>query len=194
MQLDPKHLDSNMIYYKKIVSNPDEIINYFENIDQTVWDDWMSSNNTSVRHGFSKRVFYSDSDNGSEKLLSISNLIRSAITSATEYYISKIQTKDVAIPNFFDIKKHTDGANMGPHTDSEDESNTKNPVLSAVLYLNNNYSGGEIEFAKQGITISSEPGSLILFPSVPPYYHRPLPVTSGTKYMVPFFLYEKEIS
>jgi len=191
MQLNPEHLDKRIIYYKEIISNPNEVIEYFESIDQTSWDDWISSDNTNIRHGFSKRVSYLDLDGKNENLSLISSSIKNAITSATEYYRSKIETKAVDVPNFFDIKKYTDGADMGTHTDSEDDSDKKHPVLSAVLYLNNNYGDGEIEFIKQGIKIKPEPGSLILFPSVPPYYHRPIPVTYGTKYMVPFFLYEK---
>lgn len=192
MQLNPDHLEKKIIYYKGIIANPDEAINYFENVDENIWDDWLSSDNANIRHGFSKRVHYSELDHGNKKLLSISNSIKNAIALATEHYRSQIETEDVDMPSFFDIKKYTDGADMGAHTDSEDDLDKKHPVLSAVLYLNNNYDGGEIQFIKQGITIKSYPGSLIIFPSVPPYYHRPVPVRKGTKYMIPFFLYGKE--
>jgi hypothetical protein len=192
MQLNPEHLEKKIIHYKGIVPDPDKIIEYFESVDQNIWNDWMSSDSTNIRHGFSKRVHYSELNGENEQLLSIANSIKSAITLATEHYRSKIETEDVGIPSFFDIKKYTQGADMGAHADSEDDLDKKHPVLSAVLYLNNNFVGGEIQFINQGIAIKSDPGSLILFPSVPPYYHRPVPVKNGTKYMIPFFLYDKE--
>lgn len=54
--------------------------------------------------------------------------------------------------------------------------------VSAVLYLNNNYEGGEIEFVNFGVKIKPEPGMLILFPSNYAYAHVAHPVTKGTKY------------
>lgn len=189
MILNPEHLDAKIIYYKKVIQNPEKVIDYFESIDTGKWNDWFATGTNGVRHGYSKSVGFDDSFN-SFQLSLISNEIKNAIESATYHYMSNVQVKPVKIPHFFDIKKYTDGADMGMHADSEDESDKVHPIISAVLYLNDNYSGGELEFIRQNLKIKPEAGSLIMFPSFPPYYHRPAPVTSGVKYMVPFFLYE----
>lgn len=191
MQLDIERLDQNIFYYKGIISEPDKIIDYFENVDMTKWEDWLSTGANNVRHGFSKKVIFDHPDNSAE-LVSISNIIKQVVSFSLYHYKENIECKDISGPPFFDIKKYTDGADMGLHADSEDISDKRHPILSAVLYLNDNYVGGEIDFTNQNVKIKPIKGSMVIFPSIPPYYHRPMPVTSGTKYMVPFFFYEKE--
>lgn len=56
--------------------------------------------------------------------------------------------------------------------------------ISAICYLNNNFTGGEIEFVNFGIKIKPEPGMLLLFPSNYAYRHIAHPVIDGTKYAI----------
>ena len=55
-------------------------------------------------------------------------------------------------------------------------------VISALVYLNDDYEGGEIEFPIFKIKIKPQPGMLILFPSNYAYRHIAHPITKGTKY------------
>jgi arsenate reductase-like glutaredoxin family protein len=57
-------------------------------------------------------------------------------------------------------------------------------TISAVIYLNDDYEGGEIEFIRQGLTVKPEAGDIILFPSNFVYEHSSLEVKSGIKYSV----------
>jgi len=57
-------------------------------------------------------------------------------------------------------------------------------VISAILYLNDDYEGGEIEFVNFNLKIKPKPGMLILFPSNYAYAHIAHPVTSGKKYAI----------
>jgi predicted 2-oxoglutarate/Fe(II)-dependent dioxygenase YbiX len=57
-------------------------------------------------------------------------------------------------------------------------------TVSAVVYLNDDYEGGEIQFTRQGLTVKPEAGDIILFPSNFVYEHASLEVFSGTKYSV----------
>jgi predicted 2-oxoglutarate/Fe(II)-dependent dioxygenase YbiX len=59
--------------------------------------------------------------------------------------------------------------------------------MSAVIYLNDDYEGGELRFPEQDVMIKPEAGSVIVFPSVEPFYHQSMPLKTGTKYMVPAF-------
>jgi hypothetical protein len=56
--------------------------------------------------------------------------------------------------------------------------------VSAIVYLNNDYEGGHVEFTNFGVKIKPEPGMLLLFPSNYAYTHIAHPVTSGTKYAI----------
>jgi hypothetical protein len=55
-------------------------------------------------------------------------------------------------------------------------------AISALVYLNDDYEGGEIEFPFFNVKIKPLPGMLILFPSNYAYTHIAHPVTRGTKY------------
>jgi predicted 2-oxoglutarate/Fe(II)-dependent dioxygenase YbiX len=60
-----------------------------------------------------------------------------------------------------------------------------------LIYLNDDYEGGEIEFVNFDIKIKPKAGTLIMFPSNYPYSHIAHPVISGTKYAVSTFLHER---
>lgn len=55
-------------------------------------------------------------------------------------------------------------------------------TLSLVLFLNDEYEGGHLEFPYQKVTVEPEEGTVVLFPSNFPYAHIAHPVESGTKY------------
>jgi len=70
-------------------------------------------------------------------------------------------------------------------------------TISAVVYLNDNYEGGEIEFIRQGLVVKPEAGDIVIFPSNFVYEHASLEITSGIKYSVVIMtdyndLYHKE--
>jgi predicted 2-oxoglutarate/Fe(II)-dependent dioxygenase YbiX len=66
-------------------------------------------------------------------------------------------------------------------------------VISAIVYLNNDYEGGELEFPNFGIKIKPEPGMMILFPSNFAYTHIAHPVTKGTKYALVTWIRDRQI-
>jgi hypothetical protein len=51
-----------------------------------------------------------------------------------------------------------------------------------VIYLNDDYEGGELWFPYLDIKFKPQAGDIILFPSTFIYAHSSLKVTSGTKY------------
>lgn len=63
-------------------------------------------------------------------------------------------------------------------------------ALSAIFYINDNYTGGELEFTNFDITIKPKAGSIVLFPSNYAYTHKAYPVLSGTKYAIVTWLHD----
>jgi predicted 2-oxoglutarate/Fe(II)-dependent dioxygenase YbiX len=55
-------------------------------------------------------------------------------------------------------------------------------TLSSVLYLNDDYEGGELRFEEFDLTVKPEKGDHFLFPSSYAYRHQAMPVTGGVKY------------
>jgi predicted 2-oxoglutarate/Fe(II)-dependent dioxygenase YbiX len=103
--------------------------------------------------------------------------------------IKKMDLNDYVIDNNINIKMYNSGQAMGPHYDGQD-GHTK-LQYSLVLYLNNDYEGGEIYFKNQNISLKPTAGSLILFPSQQPFEHESKMIISGYKYMVPSHIYAK---
>ena len=62
--------------------------------------------------------------------------------------------------------------------------------VSAILYLKDNYKGGEIEFVHYDLKIKPKAGSLYLFPSGYSHAHIAHEVTDGTKYAIVTWVHE----
>ena len=56
--------------------------------------------------------------------------------------------------------------------------------ISTVYYLNDNYTGGEINFPRFGITFKPKANQMIVFPSTYVYNHSVSPVIEGERYAV----------
>ena len=66
-------------------------------------------------------------------------------------------------------------------------------TVSGVLYLNDNYDGGELHFPRlDGLTIKPGAGDFVVFPSTYLYEHESKPIRRGTKYSVVAFTDYKE--
>jgi predicted 2-oxoglutarate/Fe(II)-dependent dioxygenase YbiX len=181
-------------YYEGVIENPYALIKDIEETDNilndnssiTRWKEWKASDD-SYDFGYQKIINPSIIDETNEVLLSINKQVRYAISNASKDY-AKEHNIDLGYLTPISISKYSTGKQMGSHIDSYEDQ--RSPVLSVVLYLNDNYDGGELYFKDQDITIKPSAGSLIAFPSVAPYYHQSNIVTKGIKYMSPGFWYK----
>jgi predicted 2-oxoglutarate/Fe(II)-dependent dioxygenase YbiX len=66
--------------------------------------------------------------------------------------------------------------------------------ISLLFYLNDNYTGGELEFTQLGLKIKPKTGMMIAFPSYKEFSHKVHPVTSGKRYsLVSWLETEKKV-
>ena len=65
-------------------------------------------------------------------------------------------------------------------------------AISALVYLNDDCEGGEIEFPHFNIKLKPKAGTLILFPSNFAYLHIAHPVTKGTKYALVTWIKDRQ--
>jgi predicted 2-oxoglutarate/Fe(II)-dependent dioxygenase YbiX len=91
----------------------------------------------------------------------------------------------------YNMLKYSGGEEYKQHYDT---SGILGRVVSAICYLNNDYSGGELEFPNFNVRIKPEPGMLILFPSSYPYAHIAHPVESGIKYAIVTWIRDQPFS
>jgi hypothetical protein len=87
------------------------------------------------------------------------------------------------------ILRYRPGGLYNHHADSENWVNDRwvrvqDRDFSILLYLNDQFSGGEIAFVDFDFKLKPKQGMLVAFPSDHHYQHAALPVTSGTRYVV----------
>jgi hypothetical protein len=73
---------------------------------------------------------------------------------------------------------------VGEHWDNyyaEEEDGYSQSVYSAILYLSNDYEGGEIKFSKLNIQLKPDPGTLVFFPGIKEFEHGVNPVLFGER-------------
>lgn len=181
-------------FYEGVIETPYELIELIENTDTylnettsiTKWKKWEASD-ASYEFGYQKFINQSIIDEIDPFLISINKQIREAILNASKEYSSEYGI-DIGYLTPISISKYSTGKQMGPHVDSYGDD--RSPVLSVVLYLNDNYEGGDLYFKEQNISIKPTAGSIAVFPSVEPYFHQSNIVTRGIKYMSPGFWYK----
>lgn len=91
----------------------------------------------------------------------------------------------------YNMLKYSGGQKYDAHADGGTETGR---AVSAIIYLNDDFEGGEVEFVNFGIKIKPQPGLLLLFPSTYPYAHIAHPVTSGTKYALVTWIRDRKIA
>jgi Rps23 Pro-64 3,4-dihydroxylase Tpa1-like proline 4-hydroxylase len=191
MSSKPVVFAEKIFYYESVIEDPKGLVDAIElsndDLSETSlisnWHSWSSSNGSYV---FGERKITNPDAfiSAAENVKLIFSLLKDTLL---EYGQDYANTLGVSLGSQMpiSISKYFTGASMGPHTDSSPNPTTEH--ISAVLYLNDDYSGGEIAFPDQNIVIKPTAGSLVIFPSIPPFFHESREITSGTKYMSPAF-------
>ena len=194
----PTIFAEKICYYENVVEDPNALIALIESSDADIteqdaigkWHSWTtSSEGEEYVFGQKKLTYDWKLGTSSDSIAFIYTTLKSALTTAGMDYAKRFDIEYID-PTPLTISKYRVGADMGPHVDYRGESDLK-PLMSAVMYLNDNYEGGELLFPEQGVEIKPKAGSIVIFPSVEPFYHEPMPVLSGTKYMSPAFWIKK---
>lgn len=77
---------------------------------------------------------------------------------------------------------------MTPHHDMS----TKYTTHGLVLYYNDNFEGGNIEYINKGISLKPEAGMLVCHPAGKGYTHQVATVLSGQRFLSTYFAYQTE--
>ena len=75
--------------------------------------------------------------------------------------------------------RYEPGQHFAVHSDS---GFSYNCTVSSVMYLNDDYEGGELWFPFLDLTYTPVAGDIVIFPSTYIYAHASKPITSGVKY------------
>ena len=202
--LNHEVLDLGLVYYKNILSNTQQIIDNIEDLDEryinspelhdrTVvqqWSPWINDS-AGTNEVFCWQKFVptmeqiSEDDAFKDEQRNISIRLHGAIDDALNHYSNALYpfaSKNVK------AKEHASSLlryNKSGFLPAHQDQGVSTRVLSVLLYLNDDYNGGEITFRQSGVTIKPEAGSLVFFPSNFLYVHEVAPVVKGPRYALP---------
>lgn len=104
----------------------------------------------------------------------------------------EVASRKFGAPDFFEVPyllRYKVGGKYGQHADSEIYDPQKGLFfrvadrdISVLIYLNDDYEGGELTFNRLNYSYHPVAGDLVLFPSGNLYLHQAQRVTRGTKY------------
>ena len=188
-------LDNNqMFYFTDVLSVPKKYIEHLENLDNNEfsypyvekWKTWNASNDDSKIYGQKKHINLpknlSLDNNLNQKILYVINAIKETHHLCSNTYTKILNIKKPTVINHYAINKYFSGESMGLHVDSYENSDEKR--FTILIYLNDDYEGGEIEFPNQNIKFKPQAGSALIFPTQEPYAHKSYDVLNGFKYFV----------
>ena len=177
--------------------NPEETIEMIENAcaDPESGIGWERAG--TVGHGINQNLrtnyhlgITSSADLDIPAAQNVHNQMYMLLLAATVPYKKKYGLEENLWHENYNMLRYRGGQEYKAHYDGATGSGRS---LSAIVYLNNDYEGGHVEFTNFGVKIKPEPGMLLLFPSNYAYTHIAHPVTSGTKYAIVTWLHDRQI-
>lgn len=199
--MDYRVLDLGLVYYKNIIPEPQKLIELIENLNlrflanehkndaRTVVRDWSPWSYGEMIFNYQK--FFpeandiSDTDYYSKEMKEIADILYGSLNKAFAHYSQTIYPFAGRNIKSREHSIHLLKYGVGGHLPAHQDQGISSRVLSSVMYLNDNYEGGEIEFLNSNVKIRPEAGSIIFFPSNFLYVHEVFPITQGFRYSMP---------
>lgn len=200
-------LDLGLVVYKDAVPSPKDLIDKINDLDRRFMNNEHQSQNTKVRawepweygdQSFCDKKYLPqvqhiyDHDYYAKELREISGLLYSSLDNAANHYMHNLYPyagRTIKNREFnIDLLRYKEGGYLPAHQDQGISSR----LLSTVMYLNDDYEGGEIEFVHSGVKIKPPAGSIIFFPSNFIYVHEVHPITRGERYALPHWFHNRE--
>lgn len=193
-------LDLGLVLYKNAIPEPQSIIDLIEDVDKrfvanehkgskTIVEEWSAWTYGELIFNYQK--FFPEVHNVPEndyyarEMIEIADVLYSSLNNAFKHYTTQIYP--FAANNIKSREKtiHLLKYGVSGHLPAHQDQGISSRVLSSVMYLNDDYEGGEIEFVNSEVKIKPKAGSIIFFPSNFLYVHEVHPITSGFRYAMP---------
>jgi hypothetical protein len=204
--MDREILEEKVYYYTNVIEDPTKLVEAIEKDNKDEWGEWMACSGQPYVYGTDKTI--KPTEGVDEKNDYIYQTLQKAFDDvARDYAAAQGITEEPKLFPMYPVKKYMAGTFMGAHFDQQEGD--ERLKVSFVMYLNDDYEGGEISFtiaSPEGVLQNASPepdfdearengnytfyvkpkaGSIIVFPPSPPYHHTAHLVKSGYKYMVP---------
>lgn len=199
---EPTIYADKIFYYEGVLFHPDQVLLALEESDKILkdsdaisrWKPWIryeeeeDSSGDFIRKnekniGETKTTNPKKYATSSQQVQMIFGQIKNSLTFTTDHYIASLGLEPSKM-SMISISRYDTGSELELHTDTY----LNKSYISAVLYLNDDYEGGELYFPEQDIRIKPSAGSIVVFPSTDPFSHQSEAIISGEKYISSVFL------
>ena len=176
---DVKEISDQIFIIKNFVSEDEraKLLDIAKSFTEQNWRKTALAENNQETKGFIEHIQLHDKSISIEDDFDLAGRLKSIIN------------QDWNIRPFTTMQRLYSGCDMEDHVDDH-------PVYSllfaSVLYLNDDYVGGEIKFLKRNLVVKPEKGDLIFFPSIQNCEHGVNEVKEGpTRYVITSYIWEK---
>lgn len=174
--INVEELSDNIFYIKSFLS-PEELYAAVSLLGPLAEEDWSLVNDGLPENWQNK--FY-DHNNGA-----LNGSIRKKMAEVLE------TLPDLQVIGYNRFLRQSPGQNMDAHIDERnDVNNGSTREYAAVIYVNDDYEGGEIRYVNLDISVKPEAGSMLIFKTGPEYLHEVLQVRGDKpRYCLPGFFF-----
>lgn len=194
-------LTKDIWYYKNVIPNITVLLKRIQ--DQNNWFEYTNGLNpdgTECHSGIkgSAVIIWPDTNNYSDVMDIFKNVFKDYVEKNKERLSLNIK---LPIENNIDVnhmperiwieqkniivRKYTEGSFMLPHNDG---GVGLEPAFTALLWFNEDFEGGELEFPNLDLIVKPETGSVLVFPSS--LDHGVKTLISGERFVTSAYLYE----
>ena len=182
--------------YENAIDNPEQIIKDLEEVTTDLNSDvrWVKAKTNSQNMSFKRTNLVLplsiETLNTSNPLLQkIHNSYHSLLLETSIGYSQQFGIEEEIFFEGYNVLKYSGGQEYQAHYDGGPDTKR---YMSPILYLNDDYEGGEIEFVNFGLKIKPKANTLMIFPANYAYTHIAHPVTKGTKYAIVTWIKDRE--
>ena len=141
--MDREILEEKVYYYTNVIEDPKKLVEAIENDNKDPWGEWMACSGQEYIYGTDKTIALTPDANEKDKY--IYNTLQKAFDDvARDYALAHGITEEPKLFPQYPIKKYQAGTFMGAHFDQQEGD--ERLKVSFVMYLNDDYEGGEISF------------------------------------------------
>lgn len=196
-----KEVSEDILSIENFISK-EEIDSLFEVINKTSEEDWSKIYLSNLKSFAKLKHGRDDIDNlvAEGKLQITQNWADKNLVISDHPVTKKIDSKLLSIVEKADsnlmingtdtLQRMYSGVQLYAHTDQDTDPSIQ---YAAILYLNDDYEGGELFFDKINLTLKPKPGTLVIFPGSEKFHHGVNFVKDGPKrYVVVGFIKTKD--
>jgi hypothetical protein len=181
------NIDKNILVYENFITDDEQniLLKYAKEAEESQWAKVKYKNEELLKKSPDKYKKYLKYVEDWDKTTLYIDSNNHNIVENIKNRSQKIIGSDLLITDdIYRIKRLTNQRSISPHFD---DSLNFSLVLGIVIYLNNDFDGGEIYYPNQNISYKPISKSMIIHPATEEYTHGVNEVVGNTRYSLAFF-------